>query len=201
MKRLLIGLVFLVGLTGLTYAGDFDYDVPVIKYNISVAANVSTTTLIIKRSSNTWPAQDGDREVHLYNVRAYVDKAAASTCTVKLGVVTNTSSTTGHVAYFMDIVNTLNVSNTNNLGWMESKALYNLRVDPVVTVSSSAIGSTPYLLTNDKSGAVDYAQNDLQIVTILGIHEEPAPGDVVLRIVNGTGAIAVYLEVQYDVED
>jgi len=191
MKRLL-GLAGLLVFVGFAQAAQ--YDVQTLRYRQAIAAHVATATVIIDLSNTTNWNHDPSKELHLYDVRVGVDKAATSTCTVKLGVVTFSSATQGNASYFLSLENTKNVSNTNNevrMG-LGNEVVYNLRVKG---------GVTPYIFSNDTISASSLYQSSTTIPSALGTNVRVAAGDLVLYMRAGAAAITVYVELKYKGED
>lgn len=203
MKKIsfiLIEGIILGCLLGHARADTSVYDSGNVRYKQTVAANtISTSSVIISLSSST----DGsvyphrfNRELQIRGVKIYVDKLAASTCTVKLGVVTYVDVSSGSVTYFTGVSNERNVSNTLNeqLYYLDNLA-HNLHVDPLVPVTT-VDGKTPYLLSNDTLSKSTAFNNTTAIPATSGVII-PKVGDLILTVSNGNAAVDVYIEVMY----
>ncbi len=168
----------------------------------TVATGVSTTTIVIDLNASTttigqaaWPHKER-RELNISSIRFDLDKVAASTATIKLGVVTFVSTTTGCVSWFYNKTMMTNLSNTTNIEFLNYNPNYlRLRVEPV----TSGEGATPYLISNDRTCDNANYQSDLAIPsTYTGTPAYPGVGDVVLWVFNGGAAsIVVNLDIQY----
>lgn len=203
MKKILFAIAILVGICSTASAFEFGanraYDKQHLRYKVAVAAHLSTSTLIVDLSNTTnWPHKRTG-EIHVYNVRLNIDKTAASTTTVKLGVVTLSSTTAGDVTWFLGAENERNVSNTLLPIYVTSDLVYNLKVVPSATMG--LVGSTPYILSNDKTTTSTAYQNDVKIPSTTGTLTIPAAGDLIMLVSNGAVAVEVYLELDYSGEN
>lgn len=204
MKKLFIFFGAIFALSSMAFSAPQESTIrsktEMVYYTISLAANTSTTTVLIDLSSTTvWPHKE-TRELDLTGIEIQVDKVAASTCSIQLGVVNFVDSSTGSVSYFTSLDNSLNVSNTQIEDFVYTdNQMRNLRVNPASTPQSD--GSTPYLLTNLKTSGSTIFQTDVLL---------PAPnpagatftgtGDLVMNVINGAGAIVVIVELTYHSE-
>lgn len=174
----------------------WDYDVGVVNYKIAVAANISTYTVLVDLSDTTnWPHKNA-KSLEIKRVKILVDKTAASTCTVRLGVVNHVNASTGSVTWFTGLQNERNVSNTNNaLYHFLDNTVYNLTV--YRANNNQTEGATPFLLSNEVTTASTIFQNDVRLPAPIAAGVIPAVGDLVLQVLNGAVAVEVYVEVQY----
>lgn len=201
MKKLLLALAF-VGACVLPAKATFDGiddRAVTVAYNLELsAAATSTTTLIIDLSDTAnWPHKETGGLV-IGNVRVELDKAAASTTTVRLGVVNFVNTSTGSVTWVWSNKNRLNVSNTNTGGLNNYYPIpLRLRVKPNATPAMN--GSTPYVLSNDTTSGSTTFQTDVTLASPNG-HTTPGVGDLVLDLTRGNVAVNLHIEVQYYAE-
>jgi hypothetical protein len=199
MKRLLVSLLVIAGMSGVARAAT-DYDSQTVTYKLSVAANVSTAAVVVDLSDNTnWLHKFTTSEIQVNSVRLEVDKVAASTTSIRIGVVTYVSASTGCVTWFLHVPAAVEVSNAKvdstviDSGW-------NLRVKKDATDPTVTNGSTPYILSNDTTFASTTYQTDVKLASPVGsAGTAPGLGDLVMDVTNGTGAVVVYLSVNYNV--
>ena len=176
---------------------------------ITPTANSSSHTVLIDLSSSTvWPNPTGQTGyVNITGIRASVDKLAASTATVKLGVVTYVNASSGTVKYFFDLLNSKNVSNT--LNGVVSQTDNSFRCLKVIPGTNSNVlnGTTPFLISNDLLSSSTAIQTDVALTAINTANggagtTYPGLGDIVLSVVNSDGAntinVTVDLMYHYD---
>lgn len=200
-KRCLTALVVAMACLGRAHAYDAKTDMGrTVLYKISVAAGVSTAAVVIDLSNNTsWPHRRSN-EIYIQSARLMVDKLAASTCTVKLGVVNFVNASTGSVTWFKELPSARNASNTNFFDPPYTEVYYDALVQRASTNDTD--GATPYILSNDKTSGSTIYQNDVILPSPLTTGTIPAVGDIVLSVVNSdsSNAIDVYAEVIYFAE-
>lgn len=190
---LVLGLVF--GCAGVAQANTLEDKTSTVRYRLNVAANVSTAAVVVDLSDTVnWPHKQ-NRELSVVSLRVEVDKLAASTCTVKVGVVNFVNASTGSVTWFHVIESTVNTSNTNIQEFSLFTPNYvRLRVD---SAGNAVNGLTPYLLSNDKTSGSTTYQTDVPLPTPAG-NAAPGRGDIVLFVQSGVNAsITVGLQIQY----
>jgi hypothetical protein len=176
-----------------------------VRYNLSVpSASASTATVVISLSSNAstneWPHVETG-ELTLSNIKIELDKVAASTVSVRLGVVTAVNASSGSVTWFTGINSLLNVSNTmTNKDGYGTDTVYRLRVTPG---SAGAEGKTPYLLSSEKlalsaSGSTVY-QTDVKLPSPASTGGSfPGIGDLVMDVTKTISAVVnVAVELKY----
>lgn len=197
MKKLL-AVLFLISMAKVCRAdilddiGDRSYEV---KYQLAVAAQISTNVIVIDLSDTVNFPHKQSGEIEITNIKLNVDKTAASTETIKLGVVNQINVSSGSVTWFWSNGAKSNVSNTDtfvqNYG---SDHWYRLRANEVV----NSTGTTPYILSNDLTSASQTFQNDVALPcpTPLG-QAFPGMGDLILQANNGAVAIDLSLEIHY----
>lgn len=197
LKRIGLLLVCLSAFVSASHAAFWEEDTVLVRYRLSVAAGVSTAAVVIDLSSNTttWRHKETG-EVDLDVVKIEVDKAAASTATVKLGVVNFVNESTGSVTWVYSKERELNVSNTDPRDYFDFRPnSYRLRVDPAAIPNTN--GSTPYAFSNDTTTGSTTYQTDVNLPSPSTGNVAPGTGDVVLSVSNGTGAIVVNVEILY----
>lgn len=188
MKKLFLGIGFLF-LSGLSHAGIFDYGADktvFVKYSYAVAAaNISTSTIVIDKSDITnWPHTKPDH-ISVVGIDLDVDKVAAATATVKLGVVNHVNASTGSVTWFWARNFGLNVSNTDT---KITEIYYPLSIKTKVEVQSgNTDGVTPFLLSDDTTSGSTIFQNDVLLTATSGTDVAPSEGDIVMQV-NGGGS-------------
>ncbi len=151
-----------------------------------VTGVVNSTAVIAVDLSNTaapWP----HKSVQAANIQAYrieVDKVAAGTGTVKVGVITSVNASSGTVSWLFTKEISKNVSNTSNV---EVANFYPAALNAYVNAS----GQTPEFITQDvvpltDTEALEY-QNDVALPTSQtgGTPVPPAKGDIILRVQGG----------------
>jgi len=167
-----------------------------VTYNLSVAAATnSTSTLVIDLSDTTnWPHKDTG-EINISSIRVDIDKVAASTVTVKLGVVNFVDTSTGSVTWFYSRGFAKNVSNTDVLDFQSYGRLFRrLRANSEGRVTN---GSTPYLLSNDTTDGSTTYQIDVALPSPNG-NTKPGRGDIVMQVTKDGSNIAVLnIEILY----
>lgn len=166
-----------------------------VHYRLDVAANITTNTIVIDLSDTTnWPHKETG-ELNLDSVRLNIDKVAASTVTVKLGVVTYVDSSTGCVTWFTLLSSSQNVSNTNVYSFTNYMPTFiKCRVNP--GTSAGANGTTPYIFSNDTTLGSTIFQNDVVLPTPAG-NAAPGTGDIVMQVSQAGTATVVILDLVY----
>lgn len=213
MKKLLLGFLVLVGLSVKSHAvsmntEDLNRDF-CARYRIAIASTsaiTSTSTILVDLSDTiNWPHKESGYAV-VDGIRLDVDKAAASTSTIKIGVLTYVDSSSGTVTWFYSTENLLNVSNTDN-DTISNNGLYPLRCMVYRSTVQNA-GTTPYIVSNDKiaigdSNATVYRSSSTAnlMTTTAGTFVAPDLGDIVMDIYKvGNTAITVGIELFYHTE-
>ncbi len=169
-----------------------------LRYRVPVAATISTSVVVIDLSDTTnWPHTETG-QINISSIRFEFDKTAASTATVKLGVVNEIDASTGSVTWFYSKENTLNVSNTGIESLISpTPTLIRLRVNPN---GPQTDGLTPYILSNDKTSGSTTYQTDVGLPSPVNNSTLPGFGDLIMSVVNGASAITINLEIQYHTE-
>lgn len=172
-------------------------------------ATSSTTFLLIHLSSGNgttgylteWPHKETG-ELTLSHIRVNLDKIAASTCTVKFGVVTAINASSGSVTWFGQQNALLNVSNTtgDQRDSFTTPTITRLRVN---VSSVNAEGFTPYFLSNDKislssADSVNF-QSDVQLPSAAtDALTFPGVGDLLMFVSKtNLAALNISVEIKY----
>lgn len=204
MKKFLAGLF--LGLTACfgvqqVKASPLSYDSSIVRFKISLpAATTSTQCVIISLSSSTpgslYP-HNFNRELQIRGMRLEIDKLAASTCTVKIGVMTYVDVSSGSVSYFFGNGNDNNVSNSDeDTNFYLDNLSYNLHVDPLIPITTNE-GLTPYLITNDALIKSNQFNSTTAIPAPNGVII-PHVGDLIMSITkDSTNPITIYIEALY----
>ena len=181
MKKYLIALIMFVGLGSFARAGIFDYGVDkqsYLKYDLSVAVTSTATVLIDLSDTTNWPHNDTGY-VRIGGLRIDIDKAAASTTTVKLGVVNFINPSTGSITWFYEKSNLLNVSNTEI---MPMEIFFPLSIGCKVSPNNGATdGDTPFIFSNDTTSGDTTYQTDVYLPSPNG-NVYPGLGDIILYV-------------------
>lgn len=190
LKALLIGAILSVPFVSKAHA-DNDTEstlrdkTVVVHSTITVAANTSTATLVISLSSNAavvaggWPHYDNGG-IDITGIVVEMDKVAASTMTLRFGVVTFVNTSTGSVTWFYNMNQTKNASNSSSDHYFQSEnAGIRCKVIPVV----NGTGTTPYIVSSEKTAGSTTYQTDVNLISPIGF-TAPGRGDIVLEIIN-----------------
>lgn len=187
---------------------EYTKDVTVrVHYNLAVAAATTSTAAVIIDLSDTtnWPHKMYSGSVgflSISTIRAEVDKVAASTFTLKIGVVTAVDTSTGSVKWFATCSNALNVSNTNNVPMIfTNNQLNDLKVI-APTPNSGLDGTTPFLLSSDVTSGSTIYQTDVPLPSpVAGGSTAPGIGDIVMSYTkDATNANNVTIDLWYHAE-
>lgn len=200
MKKLFTFL-FLIGLTSICKADIFDYS-KAKEYTIYFSSSSPTTFtgttsyILIDLSSTTiWPHKETGG-IHITSIYTEFDKAAASTTSIRLGVINFVNTSTGSITWFDGTRSVNNVSNTN--------AVYNQEypdfgIDTKVTRAARADldGLTNNLLSTEKTSGAGTVNLSTGMPTILNAYAFPAVGDIVMEISKAATAISYYIRIKY----
>lgn len=183
MKRI-FGLLGLLLLAKAAMAGELkkQQDAVWVHYKTPTAVVTSTAVVLVDISNTaTYPHKSaGSARIVGWDIE--IDKVAAGTTTVKMGVVTSVNASSGTVSWFYTKTLEKNVSNSTNFD--------DFKLDPSeINTYVSSSGATPFLLTNEKvtlsdAEALEY-QNDVAIPSTSGTDTIPAVGDILLRVIGG----------------
>jgi len=202
LKRIVLFIALLIGTAGISQAWNFEKNPDrnvFVKYNQTLATTVvSTSAIIIDLSDTTnWPHSD-EGEIQVNWLRVSVDKLAASSATVKIGVVNFVNSSTGSVTWFHSVSSLHNLSNTNVGGAIDLQPSWiSLKAIPGVLTE----GITPYVLSNDTTEGSTTYQDDVTLPTTLGTYTAPGVGDIVVALTKpGVASTAIFtIEILYHV--
>lgn len=198
MKKIL-GFLVLMLTGGLAHADLFDYvrDKSVsVHYNQDIAAAVTSTSVVIIDLSDTtnWPHKDNGA-INISSIKIEVDKAAASTTTVRLGVVNFVNTSTGSVTWFYTSGNELNVSNTANVNYASYGEGF-LRTKAVQGVLP-ADGTTPYIISNEKTSGSTIYQRDVKLPSLISTGVLPDTGDIIMDVTKSGAAANITIDLIY----
>lgn len=170
----------------------------VIFSSTSVGVAVTTYSILVDLSDTVNFPHKESGEIDLSRIDILVDKAAASTGTIKIGVVNAVGASSGSVTWFLRDSFERNVSNTNpnlsfNLDGMDIKTHANGH-----TPGGNVIGTTPYILSNDKTTQSSVFQSTVPLPTPFG-NAAPGVGDIVMYASNNdfTSTITVSINLLY----
>lgn len=175
-----------------------------VHYKLTVAANTSTHTVLVDLSNTTnWPHKETGY-IAIDALKVTVDKVAASSPTVKIGVVTFVDASTGSVAYAWSLDASKNVSNTSVEAFNNwSPSFLRLKVNPTApTGVLFTDGSTPYLLSSEHVRANTAFQTDVILPNPYGTDAAPGLGDIILSVnnVDATNSVIVIVDLLYHSE-
>jgi hypothetical protein len=200
IKKIALFALLSAGISGISNAWDFGLSQEAnvyVKYSQDIASTVASTAAVVVDLSDftNWPHAE-TREPRVSWMRVSLDKAAASTDTVKVGVVTAVDTSSGSVTWFYSLPSLNNVSNTNVVDTINYAPNWiNLRVNPN---SGGADGDTPYILSNDTSSDDTAYQTDITLPNANGAYTAAGIGDIILEVSNSVGtAVTVTLELIY----
>lgn len=198
---LFLGLFLMAGLAKAGLWDDIPERYTVVYTSSPAGVSVSTTIVMVSLSSNTWPHIDSNlsaREIIIDSIQVDMDKAAATTATVKVGVIREINASSGTVVYFETVGNALNVSNTNNMQYIVyPDGGLNCRVNPRSPNFGASLGSTPFLFSNDATTSTSLTTS-LPLPSVAGgIITFPRQGDIVATVTTGAAASNFSIIVRY----
>jgi hypothetical protein len=137
-------------------------------------------------------------EIHIIGYEITVDKLAASTGTLKIGVVDAINFASGTVTFFDRLPFEKSVS--NNVVTLKAnfeEALINTHANGH-TPGGNVIGTTPFILSNDRTQQSALFQTDVNLPSTTG-STFPGLGDIILYLSNGdaTNTIDVITKIMY----
>lgn len=172
-----------------------------VRYRFPVAADINlavSTNAIAKlidlNDTTNWPHKDTGF-INISSIRIEIDKTAASTTTVKIGVVNMVDTSTGSITWFHTVEGVKDVSNTNVID-VESYTPNFICTKTNVASNTLADGSTPFIASNELTSGTTLIRNS---ITYQGVTNGNTMkrGDIVLGIINGIVAETVTVEIQY----
>lgn len=177
----------------------------VVHFTTTVAANtvavfdlisLSTTANLFPHTINN-PKDIGELDVS--HVHILMDKVAAATTTIKVGVMTFVNTSTGSVSYFFTRSSRNNVSNTDAvLTANYTPSFYRLKVYP----KAAQDGLTPFFVSNEiDSGSAIFNSTTTYQSSILAAGITPKIGDILMKIgTDATNAVNVIVDLWYHAE-
>lgn len=153
----------------------------------------STSTVLIKLSDTLNYPHKYNGAININNIKVSVDKVAASSGTVKIGVITASSPTAVSVNFFYegsfkrDTLATIFRENKNQDGFL--------------TRCRVIASSTPYIATNDQIIASTIFGAGTLLPSPVGSSTVGGPGDIVMfYTANGAGTVDIDIELVYNSE-
>lgn len=195
MKRKILGLTALLflGLGAKAHAYDYwslvkDKTVVVVATQTFTGVGSTTTVLIDLSDTVNFPhkVKGTPRQINITSLEITIDRPPESTGTVRIGVVTFISASTGSVTWF-DTVNFLqntSIASSNVIKYTTGEYFLKLRVDPLVPISSTD-GATPFLLSSLKTSGTTVLQSDVFLRNPAGTAAAPDVGDVIMEFTSG----------------
>jgi hypothetical protein len=186
-------------------------DIYTVEYATYNPVAITTTAVLVSLSSQTaaggniWPHPLTARAIVIDSVQNEIDKAAATTAGVKIGVVREINISSGTIVWFDTCNSTVNVSNTNPFQNIQyGNGGLNTRVNPVSVSGGPNIGTTPWIFSNDLTSAspiyissptVGYPSTASQSAIY-----RLQVGDIVQQIAT-SGAANIATQIRYHVEN
>lgn len=174
---------------------------------------ISTTTVVVSLSSQTlagtniWPHPLNARSIIVDTLQVEIDKLAATTAGVKIGVVREVNDSSGTVTWFDTCNSTINVSNTNNFQLVQyANGGLNTRVNNVAQVTGANTGTNPWILSNDLNQASAFYSSSStaaglrypSVISQTPIYRMQV-GDIVSQIITSAAA-NIAIQIRYHVE-
>lgn len=206
INRLIVFAILaqIAGLAGVSHAWIFDQapdKTMTIHYRLNVAANTSTSTVLVDLSDmTTWPHKETG-EIDISMLKVEFDKVATSTAMAKVGIANYVGYSTGSVTWFYAKENNLNVSNTGIGDPFHTEPCFiHARAIPSVTVDTD--GKTPFILSNDlTSGSAVYKSSATYFTSPAASNfVNLGRGDLLLFVQTGAAAVTVTVDMQYHSE-
>jgi hypothetical protein len=168
-----------------------------VRARLTATLNSSTSTVLVDLSDTTrWPHKETG-EVNISAIRVDVDKIAASSGTIKIGVVNAVDIASGTVTWVWGREFGKNVSNSD-VSFVANyvPTFLRLKVNPP---TYPADGVLPYVLSNDVTTDSTVYQSDVTLTAASGTSVAPGVGDVLVLITNSdiTNTFVVGVEIQY----
>ena len=205
MKKILFGFIGLVLCGGILSAAPRESDLRsktmVVHSTFTLAVNVTTNVVLVDLSDTVNFPHDETGYINITGIKVQFDKLAASTCSVRLGVVTHVNASTGSVKYFYEMSTLGNVNNTNiyQSAWTDNQFRC-LKVIPSTTQDTE--GSTPYLTSNSEMRGSTIFQNDVNLPSFYSwpvSNSSPGVGDIIAtaRNLSASATIVVNIDLLY----
>lgn len=172
---------------------------------VAAASNANFDLISLSTSANLFPHLDTG-EIDTHYIHIVVDKIAAATATVKIGVVNFVNTSTGSVTFFYEKVANRNVSNTVGSDMFAPEpAFVRCKVRPNNTALTTDVdGLTPFILSNDKlSGSALYHSTTTataQLNSPVGLIS-PRVGDIIMQVLtDSSNPVNVIVNIAYHSE-
>lgn len=169
------------------------------------ATNPAFILISLSTTSDLFPHTDRG-QINISGINVIVDKVAAATATVRIGVVNFVNTSTGSVTFFYTNPSNRNVSNTGGRDFLNpNSAFYRCKVKPNGTATNVNVdGLTPFILSNEvRSGSSVYRSSatvSLQLPSPAGIMA-PKVGDIVMEVLtDATNPVNVIVDLFYHSE-
>jgi len=163
-------------------------------YSQSFASTVvpSTSVVLIDLSDTTnFPHKETDR-LYIHSICVDIDKVAATTTTVKVGVVNYIDASSSTVTWFKIVGQDLNVSNTNPKPCTEYLAPLDMRITAGASITEGAVDNAK---SNQTTNSTTF-KTDVRLPSTNG-NIYPGLGDIVATITKGGAAVNYTFEIVY----
>lgn len=200
---LFLALILIAGIAKASWWDDRPDQYTVV-YTSATAASVSTTVVMVPLSSTTWSHPTDARAIIVDSIQLDLDKAAATTSVIKIGVVREVNTSSGTIVWFEQMGNAFNVSNTNDFQYViYPDGGLNCRVNSRTPNFGPNLGTTPYILSNNtlQSALINSAIPLPSVVQTDGTPIAlPRVGDIVLNIVDGAAVATFSCTIRYHID-
>lgn len=192
MKKFLLAGLLLFGFSTPSHA-IFEWasrqDCYTIRYSSSNLVTSTSAVLVDLSDTVNYPHRQTGA-INVSSVRIDMGKVAATTGTLKIGVVTKVDTSSGSITWFFghsfdrDITGTHITENSN--------------YSDVSVRTRVVAGSCTYIVSNDKDTNSTVFQTDVNLPTTFGTDTAPGVGDIVFKYTaNGTTAADINIELVY----
>jgi len=193
MKKLVfLSFFFMAGLAYADIMKSSKEEPVAVKYSFS-GLTASTHTILIDLSNTSGFPHKNTGAINIAAINVSIDKLAASSGTLKIGVANDVNISSTNISYFFEATYDRAAAGTEIWRYANAEGyLYRLR-----TTSSN---TTPYLLTNDTLSTTIF-QLDVNNSSPTGTPVPAGRGDVLLSFTNnGPSATDISVEVLYNSE-
>jgi len=164
-------------------------------YNTAVyatsALTTSTAAVVVDLSDTSGYPHRLDGQVNVAGVRLDVYKAASSSGTIKVGVVTRVNATSGDVKWFYTFNFSQDAAGTKYTDTF-------ITPDAPIRAQVKSDGTTPNIVSNNITTSSTTYQNDVVLPTSSNSNVAPGVGDIVVDLTNsGSGAVNFTLGLNY----
>lgn len=204
MKKLFGFLILSFMGVGICHADLFDFTkskefTVLFSSQSSTGFSGTTTYTLIKLSDTTnWPHKDTGA-IHITSIQTEMDKAAASTSTIRIGVVNYVGASTGSITWLATRRSEQNVSNTNVL-FAHDYPDFGIYAKVRPSATANVDGATPGALSTEKSSGVNYILQNTNLPNIIGGSSFPAVGDILIELNKGATVINYSVRIKYFTE-